>query len=435
MNANASTVNQNQLGWYARFWRWHFFAALLVIPFVLWQSVTGILYIWHQEYEKAVHQDLMYVVPQSERVSYQSQLDVVLKQQAGHKVSQMIISAAPNKATQVFFTAANGLTYPAFVNPYTGAYLGDIAPSRWLAGITRSLHGGWPLGDYGSYLLELGDGWAMVMVLTGLYLWWPRNNTLGGVLYPRLSQGKRVFWRDLHAVVAIYISGIVLVFLITALPWTTFWGNNVLRPIEQVFHQRSPSQEFFRGGVQGVHASHHTSVANAQIEGEHASLDKLVSEVKSHGASGDLYIRFSSKDSIVNVRDDHPHAQDNLYFKLDAVTGSLVSQANWSDFSLIPKLVALGVDLHQGTLFGLANQIVNTIMALGLIWLSVSGFVLWYQRRPSATGVSAPPRRQMRWTLGLKINVVSLCVVLPLLGMSVLLISGLDQLFGRRLAA
>jgi len=26
---------------YARIWRWHFFAALIVIPFVLWQSVAG----------------------------------------------------------------------------------------------------------------------------------------------------------------------------------------------------------------------------------------------------------------------------------------------------------------------------------------------------------------------------------------------------------
>lgn len=435
MNINMTVTGQKHLGWYARFWRWHFFAALLVIPFVIWQSVTGILYIWHQQYEKAVHQDLMYVVPQSERVSYQDQLDTVMQYHQGAKVSQVVIGAESNKATQVFFTASNGLTYPAFVNPYSGAYLGDIAPSRWLAGITRSLHGGWPLGNWGSYLLELGDGWAVLMLLTGLYLWWPRTKGWGGVLYPRLSQGKRVFWRDLHAVVAIYISGTVLVFLVTALPWTTFWGNNVLHPIEQALQQRSPSQEFFRGGVQGPHAAHHAASDQVQYADERASLDQLISVVKTNGATGDLYIRFSSRDAIINIRDDHPHAQDNLYFKLDAQTGNLVTKATWADFSLIPKIVALGVDLHQGTLFGLANQIVNTVMALGLIWLSVSGFVLWYQRRPSEAGLSAPPRRSMQWTLGLKCSAVVVCIVLPLLGLSVLLITALDFVFGRRLVA
>ena len=34
---------------YARVWRWHFFAAIIVIPFVLWQATTGVLYLWHQE--------------------------------------------------------------------------------------------------------------------------------------------------------------------------------------------------------------------------------------------------------------------------------------------------------------------------------------------------------------------------------------------------
>ena len=433
MSIKVADSGRTNLGWYARFWRWHFFAALLVIPFVIWQSVTGILYIWHQEYEKVVHQELMYVVPQSQRVSYQAQFDAVMQRQAGHKVTQMVISADPDKSTQVFFTASNGLTYPAFVNPYSGAYLGDIAPSRWLAGITRSLHGGWPLGNWGSYLLELGDGWAVLMLLTGLYLWWPRTKGWGGVLYPRLSQGQRIFWRDLHAVVAIYISGMVLVFLITALPWTTFWGNNVLQPIERALHQRSPSQEFFRGSVQGQHAGHHVSSGSVASGLNRASLDKLIAEVKAHGATGDLYIRFSSKDAIVNVRDDHPHAQDGLYFKLDAVTGDLVSKATWADFSLIPKLVALGVDLHQGTLFGLANQITNTVMALGLIWLSASGFVLWYQRRPSAAGLAAPQRRPMYWTTGLKLAAVGVCIALPLLGLSVLLIIGLDWSLGRRL--
>jgi uncharacterized iron-regulated membrane protein len=29
-------------------WRWHFLAALIVIPFVLWQATTGTLYLWSE---------------------------------------------------------------------------------------------------------------------------------------------------------------------------------------------------------------------------------------------------------------------------------------------------------------------------------------------------------------------------------------------------
>ncbi len=431
---NAQISSHAHQGWYARFWRWHFFAALLVIPFVIWQSVTGILYIWHQEYEKVVHADQMIVTPHTTRVSYQAQLDTALAYQSGKKVNQLVIPADSTQATQVFFTTDSGLNYPAFVNPYTGEYLGDIAPARWLAGITRSLHGGWPIEPYGSYLLELGDGWALVMVLTGLYLWWPRTPGLAGVLYPRLKQGKRIFWRDLHAVIAVYVSAVVVVFLITALPWTSFWGNNVLKPIEHALHQRAPSEEFFRsGGSHGAHQGHMAGHAAMQTV-TRAPLDAFIDQARANGATGELIIRLRGNGPIVNLRDRHPHASDEAYFKLDAATGALISKATWQDFGFIPKLVALGVDLHEGSLFGRANQIVNTVMSLGLIWLSITGIVLWVQRRPAKSGLAAPAKRPLNWTPGLKITAVTLCVVMPLLGASVLAITTLDKLFGRRLA-
>ena len=49
------------------------------------------------------------------------------------------------------------------------------------------------------------------MIVTGLYLWWPRGGKgLGGVLYPRLGRSSRVFWRDLHGVTGVWISGLAL---------------------------------------------------------------------------------------------------------------------------------------------------------------------------------------------------------------------------------
>ena len=60
--------------------------------------------------------------------------------------------------------------------------------------------------------LCLAASWAMVMIVTGLILWWPRGPwRMAGTVYPRLSQGGRVFWKDLHSVTGLWISGFVLV--------------------------------------------------------------------------------------------------------------------------------------------------------------------------------------------------------------------------------
>ena len=73
------------------------------------------------------------------------------------------------------------------------------------------LHGELLMGDRGSMIVELAASWAIVMIVTGLFLWWPRGTKgLGGVLYPRLRQGQRIFWRDLHAVTGIWVSGLAL---------------------------------------------------------------------------------------------------------------------------------------------------------------------------------------------------------------------------------
>ena len=48
MHNTEADVPTSRLRLYATLWRWHFLAALLVIPFVLWQSTTGTLYLWSE---------------------------------------------------------------------------------------------------------------------------------------------------------------------------------------------------------------------------------------------------------------------------------------------------------------------------------------------------------------------------------------------------
>src|SRR3546814_9164783 len=95
----------------------------------------------------------------------------------------------------------------------------DVCSSDLLMAWVRSIHGQLLLGKRGSWLVELAASWAIVLVLSGLYLWWPRGRGFAGVVWPRLKGGRRMFWRDLHAVTGFWISGLVLVLLATGLHW------------------------------------------------------------------------------------------------------------------------------------------------------------------------------------------------------------------------
>jgi uncharacterized iron-regulated membrane protein len=440
----AAEVPRSGIGLYARLWRWHFFAALVVIPFVLWQSVTGVLYLWRDDLAQLFYPQLMTVAPAAETASVDRQLASVLEHHSRETLTAIEISDDATRSTAFFFRDDNGLPYPAFVNPHTGAYLGSVQSTRWLAGLTRGLHGGWPIQPYGSYLLELGASWAIVMTLTGLYLWWPRNATgLAGVLYPRLRAGSRVFWRDLHSTVGVYFALIFISFLFTALPWTTFWGEKILAPIEKVAGQQAPNGFFFASG----HDHHHASApgddaashaGHADHAGHHASelssIDALIASARAAGARGRIELHPTTDGSPVNVRDQHARAPDEVWLRLDGASGAVLTRVVWQDFPAIPRFVALGVDLHEGTFFGRANQVFNTLVALALVWLSVTGFVGWYKRRPSSGGLAAPPRRDVRISAVVLGVGALLCVLLPMLGASVLAIAILDKGVGRLLA-
>ena len=102
----------------------------------------------------------------------------------------------------------------------------------------RTIHGELLAGRTGSILIELAASWAIIMLITGLYLWWPRESRgAAGVLYPRLRDGRRVFWRDLHAVTGMWVSAFAMFLLITALPWTTVWGAG----LKEVARVREPA--------------------------------------------------------------------------------------------------------------------------------------------------------------------------------------------------
>ncbi len=416
---------------YARIWRWHFFAAMIVIPFVLWQSITGTLYVWHEELADAMHSPLRQVTARDTRVPYQQQLDTALARHSGQRLEKIEIPAEPNRATSFYFQTPNGLPSPAFVDPYTGRYLGSVTSTSWMPGVTRALHGGWPINPWGSYLLELGACWAIVMILTGLYLWWPRNaRGAAGAFYPRLTAGSRVFWRDVHSVAGVYFSLIVLTFLITALPWTAFWGDKLLSPVQDGLGQNAPRAASF--GEHGGHASH-THHASAHAGGHGVTLDQVLAQAWQAGAQGSLEVRLRENGAPIGVRSRAPRAADELHLTFDRHSGALIARADWADFPGMARVISTGVDLHEGTFFGRLNQWFNTVVALGLVWLSVSGFIGWYRRRPHG-GLAAPPRMTVRWPRAVQATGGALCVMLPLLGLSVLCILVLDRALGRWLS-
>jgi uncharacterized iron-regulated membrane protein len=115
---------------------------------------------------------------------------------------------------------------------------------------------------------------------------------------------------------------------------------------------------------------------------------------------------------------DQAQGQRTVY--IDAVSGQLLTDIGWQQYSLAAKVVEWGVMVHLGRQYGVLNQLVNLLFCLLAMGALLAGLRLWWLRRSSGRWL---PLRQRSDRLPRRMQVALLILVLlfPMLLAAVLL--------------
>jgi hypothetical protein len=184
---NLSSVPVPGDRFYQTVWRWHFYAGLFVIPFMLILAVTGIIYLFKPQLDVALYRNWMFVQPSAVMLHYSEQVQAARQVYPDATVSQFTPNVAGDRSAEVGLTTADEQDLIVFVNPYTRQVLGSQDEDNNLQAIVRTIHGNLMLGTRGEYLVELAACWGLVLLISGLYLWLPRSRfSVFGTLIPRL---------------------------------------------------------------------------------------------------------------------------------------------------------------------------------------------------------------------------------------------------------
>ncbi|KFA19683.1 hypothetical protein A11G_0107045 [Xanthomonas vasicola pv. musacearum NCPPB 4392] len=217
----------NRWRFYRAVWRWHFYAGLLVLPFIIWLAVTGAAFLYQDAIDRSVHHDLKVVPVGHARVPAQQLVAAAQQRYAG----RLFVYTTPKQvdaSAEIGLVDAHGVRQVVYVDPYRARVLGALPEHGTLSWTIRRLHSLALVGPYAPGLIEMAGGWAIVLVLTGVYLWWPRGRR-GGVISVRGKPKQRLFWRDLHAVTGAGVGAILLLLALTGMPWSWLWGAQVNR--------------------------------------------------------------------------------------------------------------------------------------------------------------------------------------------------------------
>ncbi|HEU4959516.1 MAG TPA: PepSY domain-containing protein [Sphingomonas sp.] len=410
--------------WYNAVWRWHFYAGLLCVPLVLWLAVTGTIYTWRPQIEAWLERPYEHLAPHGPRVSPDAIVAAALAAVPGARLHKYQLPAAPDDAVQVL-VGRHGAETRVWLDPTTARVLKAEAEEQRPMRVVFHLHGELLAGPAGSVLVETAACWAIVMLLTGLYLWWPRGRRgLAGVLYPRLGGGKRLFWRDIHAVAGIWVSFAALFLIVTGLPWAQAWGS-YLGEIRQVTGTTDGPVDWTIGGrspapaadpMLGDHAEHR-GMTMAHVAPRPGELARVIAAVRPLGIAAPVMIAppLAGKTAWTATSDaaDRPQRSEAV---IDGATGAVLARKTFAERHWIDRAIGTGVAIHEGAFFGLANQIAGTLTALLLAILSVSGTVLWWRRRPTGLLGAPLPLSRPRFGWGLIAAIVALGLYLPMFG-------------------
>lgn len=419
--------------------RLHFYAGLMVGPFLLVAAISGAFYALAPTVEKVVYADLLTVDAAPHSVSVGEQVEAAAATSPGSSVAQIWPAHDPGDTTRVLFDdpSSTDKTLPAaFVDPATAAVvgeertysgLGELPVRRWLSGLHQHLH----LGEPGELYAELAASWLWVLALGGLYLWWrrvsaarrrdpgTRTRLWRAAPAPQGDAGRRRRSLNLHAVLGVWLMVAILGLSATGITWSQKAGANVDAVVSALDWKAPKVDAALPPGSPGaVQADSSASAVSAQS-------DRVIAAARAEGLTGPLVLRppaeagegWRVSERWVAWRT----ASDSIV--VDGADGRVASRQPFAELPFFSKLSSWGIYLHMGIMFGLPLQLALFAAGVGIAVIIVLGYRMWWLRRPTVRGTSVPglpDSPSWRIVAGVVVFAATVGAFLPLLGISLI---------------
>lgn len=425
-------------------WRRHFYAGLFCVPFIVLLAISGGIYLFTPQINAWLDRPYDRLSLTGPHATALAQVDAALHAVPGSTLSAYELPKDQDDATRIIVNN-RGERFRVYVHPETLEILKTILEEDRFTRIVFHFHGELLLGNIGSVFVELAASWAIIMIVTGLYLWWPRGEGgFGGIVYPRLNRGSRGFWRDLHAVTGFWISIFVLFLLVTGLPWAKVWGE-YFKEIRQLTGSAVVEQDWTVGATSRntkqdpseEHLAHTGQTILPPGAGDntldYSPIDILLPFVRAlHLPHPVFIIPPAHGEGHWTAKSDTQNRPQRVKVMLDATTGAILQRENFEDRHLLDRIIGFGVAAHEGQLFGWPNVVLGVFTASGLLVVVTSGILMWWCRRPSGL-LGAPPVPQTQpASIGFMMLLLLFCLYLPLFAASLTSILLIEKLLIRR---
>lgn len=434
---------------YQSVWRWHFYAGIIFAPFLIILAFSGSVYLFKPQIEGQLYKDMLTVREVGTTpMAPDSIVAKIVKGYPGTVVSSITLES-DKQSTYKLSVMSDGISKTMYVDPYTGHARGAMDSSKTFTAFFKKLHSELVIGGtFANRLVELAACWAVILIVTGLFLWWPKSIAdVWGTILPRISKpGTRLFWRDLHAVPAFWLSLLILAIILSGLPWSGILGGQIDKLANSTNTNTPPFAYSFGAKPESVTVAKDiaadlpwaaenipvpVSMAGGYVP---LGLNDIAHIADDQQVIKPYTITYpSGAKGVFTVSTAHSKPGDNATLHIDQYSGAVLTDVRFADYGIMAKLISYGIAFHEGRLFGLTNQLLGLIACLGLILISISSYVMWKKRKPTGKLGAPSKSKNSKITIGV-LTIMLVCgALMPLVGLSILIVLVLDLLILRRI--
>ena len=359
------------------FWL-HLISGVTAGAVILIMSATGVVLALKPQIQNWVDRDVRHVAPQTERLGVQAMLTAIEAARPGSSPQSLTVTNDPAIAASVSLGPSGSL----YVNPYTGAVLGSssVRTAEFFQSITnwhRYLAMSGESRATGKSVTGISNAAFLVLAISGLYIWWPRQFTRRGlkpiVWFRRTSTGRaRDFnWHNtigfwcLIPIVIMTMSGVVISY-----PWATDLVYRVTGSPVPVRAQRVEGRTAREGGMQAAVIPAELDRIWVRAEAQVPTWSILTMRLPAREGAPVAF-------TITDGANWNAFARSTLTV---SATGEVVQWQPYEGNSLGQKVRGWLRFAHTGELGRLPGQLIAGIGCLGGVFLVYTGLSLAFRR-------------------------------------------------------
>ena len=384
----------------------------LALPFGLIVAVicfSGAMLVFKQELTSLMQSSVTKVEPRPDGILPISALLDSVKSQLPDSLNiiGLEISSDPDEAWELSFSNAREHFY---VDPYSGAVTGRGGRVQFFMFMTKQ-HRYLLLDDLGRRITGVSTLMFVLVLISGVVVWWPRNRQAFVSSLKFRANGLRPLLHSLHVAGGMYVVVCLLAMALTGLTWSFEWYRNGVYSLcgvdesqmqfasghDENFHQAKAQQLEAQGSnpshvssgdapSQESHGGHGHSHAGRGGRGRHGGFvipqawDAFYQTLSDKYSPDDFRSISLSPDMATVLLSGFGDQRATDTYSFNHRTGDVSSVDLYADTDKVMKVRGWIYTIHTGAWGGLVTRILAFLCALFGASLPLTGYYLWFKR-------------------------------------------------------